>query len=648
MSKKRLIPVITLIIIISCFRNSEGLKKSDIPSLVNQFLAMHVQHHALNDELSARILDNLILSLDWGKYYFYKKDIEGFSKYRTKIDDFILSGQFGFLEEIFTLYRKRVDESNKLINELLKEKFDFNVDEKIVVDRDKVDYAETTAEMRDRWRKNVKLQLLNYISSDQKLDEAKKKLSKKYDLLYKRMNEIDEDKLLDRFMNAFSMALDPHSNYLTQNEHEDFNISMKLKLEGIGVRLKSEDGFVLVESIIAGGAADKLPEKIKLKPGDKIIAVSQGDGEAIDVIDMDLRDVVKKIRGPKGTEVRLTVLRETGEANKINRLVVPIVREEISLKDSAAESGIYSIDKDDKRKIGYLKLPSFYYDRERGKSSSGDVREILKKLKAENVKAIVLDLRGNPGGLLNEAIEIAGLFIEGGPVLQIVDGRNPPHVISDPNDAIEYNGPVVVLIDRFSASASEILAGAIKDYRRGLIIGPDNTFGKGTVQSYNELPSKKGAVKITISIFYQPGGTSNQLTGIEPDIKVPDISSIWDIGEYKNRYPLKWKKIESADFKQFGLVTPGIVSRLHGLSTARIGANEKYRHLMERIRKYKEQVNSKTISLKEESKIEKQKQKELEKTMNKESGKKLIDPENDLFMGEAFKITKDYINAVGK
>ncbi len=648
MSKKRLISLLTLVIILSCFKNSQGLKRAEVPMLVNQFLAMHVRYHELDDELSARILDNFILSLDYGKYYFYKKDIEKFAVHRAKIDDYIRSNKLDFMDEIYTVYRQRYIESNRMVGELLKSTFDFTVDEKMVVDRDRVDFAETKEELRERWRKSIKLQLLNYISADQSIAEAKKKLAKKYELMNKRVEEINEEKLIDRFMNAFSTALDPHSNYLTQDENEDFSISMKLKLEGIGVRLKSEDGFVIVESIIVGGAADKLPEKIKLKTGDKIIAVSQSDGDAFDVIDMDLRDVVKKIRGPKGTEVRLTVLRKAGEANKATRMIVPIMREEISLKDSDAESEIFHLDKEKKVKVGFIKLPSFYYDRERGKSSSGDVRDILGRLKMEGVSCIVLDLRGNPGGLLNEAVDIAGFFIEGGPVLQIVDGRNSPHVVSDNDENIVYSGPIVVLIDRFSASAAEILAGAIKDYNRGLIIGPDSTFGKGTVQTYNELPQKKGAVKITISIFYQPSGTSNQLTGIAPDIRVPDMTSIWDIGESKSRYPLAWKKIEPAPHKDYAMVNQGLVTQLTGLSTARINGNEKYRKLVEKIRNYREQVNSKSISLKEESSIEKQKQKEMEKTLNKDSDRKLIDLENDLFLGEAFRITGDYINRLGK
>ncbi|OHD64080.1 MAG: hypothetical protein A2176_08710 [Spirochaetes bacterium RBG_13_51_14] len=275
------------------------------------------------------------------------------------------------------------------------------------------------------------------------------------------------------------------------------------------------------------------------------------------------------------------------------------------------------------------------------------MREIVRTLKQEKVKGIVLDLRGNPGGLLNEAIDIAGFFIESGPVLQIVDGRNPPHIVYDNDESILYSGPIVVLVDKFSASAAEILAGAIKDYNRGLIIGPDSTFGKGTVQSYNELPFKKGAVKITISLFYQPEGTSNQLNGIAPDITLPDLTSIWDIGESKNRYPLKWQKIQSAEHKNFGLVNQSLVAQLKGRSLTRTNASQKYRQLIAKIKKFKQQVNSKTISLKEESSLEKQKQKELEKTFNKDSGKKLIDLENDLFLRESFNITGDYLNIVG-
>jgi carboxyl-terminal processing protease len=359
-------------------------------------------------------------------------------------------------------------------------------------------------------------------------EKAKQKLDKKYNLARKRMEEINEGKLLEIFLNAVTTSLDPHTNYLSYEDSQDFDISMKLKLEGIGVRLRSEDGFVIVESIIAGGAADKLPDEMKLKPNDKIMAVAQSKGEVVDVIDMDLRDVVKLIRGEKGTSVTLTIHRETVNGDKSERKAVTIVREEIKLEDSEAKASTQTININGKaHKIGYIKLPSFYKDDDSGKSSSGDVKRLIQQLKKDAVNVIVVDLRGNPGGRLDEAVDIAGLFIEEGPVVQVMSKNNPPRIYYDNDPDIYYSGPLVLLIDRFSASASEILAGALKDYRRALVVGSTNTFGKGTVQSYNELHGKLGAIKITTHIFYQPGGTSNQLTGIAPDVIVPDMSSIW-------------------------------------------------------------------------------------------------------------------------
>jgi len=444
-------------------------------------------------------------------------------------------------------------------------------------------------------------------------------------------------------------SLEDEGLLVVEDDHEDFKISMELKLEGIGVRLRTEDGFVIVESIITGGATDKLPEDLILKPNDKIVAVAQAKGEPVDVIDMDLRDVVKKIRGKKGTEVRLTILRDSEENSKSLRKIVPIIREEIKLQDSDAESDVHTMSRNGRKdNIGYINLPSFYQDSARNKSSAGDMRLHIERLIKKNVKGIILDLRGNPGGLLNEAIEIAGLFIDRGPIVQIKDGRNPPHVIHDNDNGIFYDGPVVILIDKFSASASEILAGAIKDYKRGVIIGPGNTFGKGTVQSYNVLPFEKGAIKVTTHIFYQPAGTSNQLNGIKPDIRIPALSSIWDIGEDKTKYPLKWKKIKSANFKRYNSTNPAVISNLKKKSIGRINSSREFSELIKKIDKFKKQVSNKTISLKEESNIEKQKKKELEKTIKKDRDKKIIDLKNDLFLKEAFNITHDYIQIINK
>lgn len=647
MYKRSIIFFMTLFLLFSCQKKSQGLKNSDIPVLVNQFLAMHVAYNQLNDELSQRTLNNYINALDYGKYYFYTKDINEFNRHKDRIDDYIIEKKYDIIYSIYDVYKKRFQENMKLFDTLIALDYDFQKDDTIIVDRDKVSFSKDQSDMKIRWKKNIKLQLLNYMTAGKDVKESKNKLKTKYRLLQKRINETSNKEILSRFINAFSTALDPHSNYLTQDEHEDFKISMELKLEGIGVRLRSEDGFVVVESIIPGGATDKLPEDIKLKPNDKIVAVAQKNGEPVDVIDMDLRDVVKKIRGRKGTVVKLTIIRDVANGSKQQRMIVPITREEIRLQDSDAESEIIQID-NTRPKIGYIKLPSFYHDPARRKSSAGDIKEHIKKMSGQNIKAVVLDLRGNPGGLLNEAIEIAGLFIDSGPIVQIKEVGRPAHVIYDEDGGILYSGPLVVLINKFSASASEILAGAIKDYKRGLVIGPENSFGKGTVQSYNELPFDKGAIKITTHIFYQPGGTSNQLHGITPDIIVPDLSTIWDIGEDKTRYPLKWEKIKSTSFTKYRYVNNSVVSSLKAKSKSRVSISKTFQDLLKKIEKYKVQLNDKVMSLKEESAIEEQKKNEMEKNLKKNTDDTVIDLENDLFLREALNITGDYINMFGK
>ena len=659
--KKIIISSITIIVLIfGCINRSNGLKQEDIKPIIKTFLIKHVQIHRFNDEISKKTLKTLLNYLDPGKYYFFKNDINKLYKYEFLIDDFVIENKYDFLFEIFKLYQERFSESQKFFSEIIEKKFDFNKDEYILIDRDKIDYAKTEEEIKERLRKKIKLQLLNILAVIKDIKKAKKKLKKKYHLLEKRMKEIDNNKMISIFVNSFSTALDPHSNYLTNEEHEDFMISTKLKLEGIGVLLSSEDGFITVESIIPGGAADKLPDNLQLKPNDKIIAVSQSDNEPIDVIDMALRDVVKLIRGTKGTEVRLSIIREIDNHHKQSRLLIPIIREEIKLQDKAAKSEIYThINKSNKikkstTKIGYIKLPSFYLDFDAiqngdsmGRSSSRDIITQLSKLKKQKIEGIVIDLRGNPGGALNEAINIAGMFIDQGPVVQILAGKNHIEVLKDNDPALYYDGPIVVLINKFSASASEIFAGAIKDYKRGIIIGSNNSFGKGSVQTYNVLPAKKGAMKITTALFYQPAGTSNQLNGIIPDIIIPDISTIFEIGEDKLSNALKWKRIKKAKYIPYkNFQNKKIISTLLDYSSKRIANTKKFNKLTTKINKLKSQRNKKTISLKEEAKLKDQKSKDMERRKKNARKKVLIDLENDLFLQEAFNITADYINII--
>ncbi len=656
---KAFLSIFTLIILVfGCFNRTDGLKQTDIKPLVSVFLSKHVGYHAFTDEVSRRTLSNLFSYIDPGKYYFYKQDMEKFRAYENKLDDLIEEGKLGVVFDILSVYKERYEENMKLFNTLIKQNYDFEKDETIVVDKDSIDYPSSKAEMSERWRKNIKLQLLNYLTAVKNVDEAKSKLINKYRLNKKRVDEIDNEKMLSMFMNAFSMALDPHSNYLSQEEHEDFMISTKLKLEGIGVLLRSEDGFVVVESIIPGGAADKLPEQLKLKPNDKILGVAQADDDPVDVIDMDLRDVVKMIRGKRGKVVKLTILRKAadekgGNAPKNHRFVVPIVREEIKLEDRAAKSDIITIRKGNRQiRLGYIKLPSFYLDFDAvqrndpsAKSSSTDVILQINKLKNLNIEGMLLDLRGNPGGALTEAINVAGLFIDQGPIVKVKDGNNNVETMNDNDPGVYYDGPLVILIDKFSASASEIFAGAIKDYRRGMIVGPTSTFGKGTVQTYNPLPAKKGAVKITTAIFYQPGGTSNQLNGITPDIIIPDISSVWIIGENKLKYPVQWEKLKSADFVPYrNFVNQVMINSLRNKSRERISGSKKFKELIEKIQSLKTKMNTKELSLKEESAMEKKEIRELQKELKNDPSEKLINLEKDLFLKEAADITVDYID----
>ncbi len=651
-----------LVFVFGCSSKSSGLNKYDIKPLVNAFLRAHASYGEFDNAISERTLDNIIYQLDPAKYYFYKKDIDGFLTHKDKIDDYVEEGNYEFLFQIFKVYRTRFEERQAAVKILAAKAkdIDFSKDETINLDRDKMKFAENSAEMTERWRKKIKLELLNYLSGRNNIEDAQEKLLKRYSLLEKRIREIDKDRMYAMFLNSFSTALDPHSNYLTKEDHEDFMIQTNLKLEGIGVMLRSEEGFVLVERVIPGGAADKLPESFQLKPNDKIIAVAQSEGEPVEVIDMDLRDVVKLIRGKKGTEVRLTVLRDIAN-QKQERLIIPITREVIKLEEQAARSELVTVNRNSRKtKIGYLKLPSFYLDFDAAarfdpdtRSSYRDVKTELAKLKKQGMDALVIDLRGNPGGALEEAINIAGLFIKSGPILQIKGtdrwgNRNTISVIRDKDPGEFWQGPVVVLIDKFSASASEILAGAIKDYNRGLILGPSSSFGKGTVQSYAKLmEGRKGAMKVTTGVFYQPAGESNHLFGIRPHVLVPDMSVIWDIGEDKLRYPLKWEKIKSAKFKAYRqFMNRRTAEILQRKSRTRIQSSERYRTLVAKIKKLKAQLGDKVVSLREESKKENTEIKEIEKKMRNKR-KKVADLENDLFLNEAINVTADYVQIIG-
>ncbi|MGL4368363.1 MAG: S41 family peptidase, partial [Spirochaetota bacterium] len=456
-----------LVISFGCSKKSEGLVQNDMPYLVNGFLQMHVSINDYTDEISARTLDNIISNLDPWKMYFTKSDIDKIMKDKDKLDDYFYANNYQFLFAIYELYKTRFDERYSLYTELMKQDFDFTANESITADKDKILFTDDLKEIRDRWRKTIKLQLLGYVNTGKSIEDAKKKVSKKYELAKKDTEALSADKIYKSYINSFGLALDPHSDYMDRYEFEDFKIQMSLKLQGIGAVLRSEDGYVFVESIMPGGPVSKLPEELKIMPNDKIIAVAQGDKEPEEIIDIPLRDAVKKIRGDKGTTVNLTIVREI-EKGKPRQLIIPIVRDEIVLEQQAVKSEIYEKKQNGTAvRIGYIKLPTFYsgdssFGSDSPRTSSSDMLDAIKDLSRKKVNAMVVDLRENPGGALEDAINISGFFIKDGPVVQVMEHGNVS-VKRDTDSSIYYDGPVVILIDKLSASASEIVSGAMKD-----------------------------------------------------------------------------------------------------------------------------------------------------------------------------------------
>jgi len=437
----------------------------------------------------------------------------------------------------------------------------------------------------------------NYLSNGEALPEAKRKLIHRYELMSKRARELEENDVYAGFLDAFATALDPHSNYFTQEAVEDFQIGMELSLEGIGVALTSRDGYSVVEKIIPGGAAARVGG---LEPSDKIIAVAQAEGEFVDIIDMDLRDVVRLIRGKRGTTVRLSILRQS---ETTERFIISIERDEIKLEDQAAALRFEEVKVEDDKslKLAILELPSFYGGRNpTERQSSRDMRELLRQVKEQKADGLLLDLSRNGGGLLENSVEIAGFFIRNGGVVAVKDSFSKVQVLRDPDDQLLYDGPMVLLTSRVSASASEIVAGAMKDYKRAIVVGDDHTFGKGTVQSMVPLPKELGALKVTTALFFRPGGSSTQHEGVRADIVFPSLYSANELGEKHQDYSLPSQKIDAfleaastpplgtSDASFWRPVTADVVAELADRSAQRIRENEEFADIERQIEETRE------------------------------------------------------------
>ncbi|MGA1742177.1 MAG: carboxy terminal-processing peptidase [Pseudohongiellaceae bacterium] len=539
-------------------------------SVLSQMVRNHYSEVRVNDDFSSTLLDRVIDGLDPSRIYFTQADINEFEQYRTELDDMLRAGDVdaGFL--MYNRYQKRVIE--RLVFSLKRlEKdgspFDFTLDEYLIVDRSEEPWPASHDELEDLWHKRVKSNVLSALLSDETYEEAKEDLSERYRSQLSQILKNDQREAFQYYMDAMTLSIDPHTQYYLPQAAENFTMNMSLQLQGIGAVLTTEDEYTEVVSIVAGGPADMAGE---LQPNDRITAIAQGDGEFVDVVGWRVDDVVQLIRGEKGTVVRLSVIPNNAD-NDFERNIISITRDTVQLEDESAKSEIVEIERNGETyKIGVIDLPTFYIDFQalqnrdpNYRSTTRDVRVLLEELKAENVDAVVVDLRNNGGGALNEANSLVGLFIDRGPTVQVMDADNNNNVYGDSDPGLVYDGPLAVLVNRLSASASEIFAGAIQDYQRGLVLG-SQTFGKGTVQEL--IPLGEGQLKITRSKFYRISGESTQHRGVLPDIDFPDLYDVSDdIGEAALDSALPWDTIETTSFYRpyanLQPILPALVSR---------------------------------------------------------------------------------------
>ncbi len=646
----------------------EGPKRNDryIAQIVSTLLQrQHLSGHALDDEMSERGFKAYLKTLDPMKSYFLQSDIDEFGADQKKLDDQVKEGDLDFSFKVFKRLLQRIDERVKVINELLEQPHDFTVDEEMIYKREKTVYAKDEAEAKEKWRRRIKYDLLQEMAEDVSPEEAKKKLHRRYNNFGRRMHKMDSDDVLEMYLTSITTAFDPHTTYMSPSTLENFEIQMRLELEGIGASLRDEDGICTVEKIIAGGAAFR---DGRLKPKDQIVGVAEGeDGEILDVVDMPLKEVVKHIRGKGGTVVRLEVI----PGDKSGKKVYKITRAKVELKDSAAQGEILEAGKKPDGgayKIGVIDLPSFYMDMNGARlnlpnfrSTTRDVRQILDNFKTKGIDAVLIDLRHNGGGSLTESINLTGLFIDEGPVVQVKDSNGRIQAYDDTERGVSWDGPLVVLTSKLSASASEIFAGAIQDYHRGIIVGDHTTHGKGTVQSLLDLSRQfsqlfkgpqLGALKLTMQQFYRPAGKSTQQRGVVADVDLPSLTTHMDIGEADLDYPVKFDEVQKADFEAVDDVTPGILDTLRTRSAARRAKSEEFQKLLTRIKKYREQKDRFTISLNEKKFM-------AERSSRADAAKLLEDEEDetkkdghvikrDYYVNEVLDITADYIQALGR
>jgi carboxyl-terminal processing protease len=548
-----------------------------------------------------------------------------------------------------------------LAQELLGKDFDFAAPDAIITDPKTTTYAKTDEEIRNRWNQQLKFNLLDLKDEGKTVEEARDQLQKRYARYARRWAQTTSDEILELYLSSITMGYDPHTTYMSASSLNDFTIQMRLNLEGIGAALREKDGSTVVSSVIPGGAADK---DGRLKEDDTIVSVGQADGEMVDIVEMPLKQVVSMIRGNAGTVVRLGVKKGgVGESE-----VYEITRAQVQLEDSAARGKVieHAIPgTDQKLKIGYINLPSFYLDMEGARqntadfrSSTRDVRKLLDGFRTSGVDGVVLDLSRNGGGSLTEAISLTGLFIDRGPVVQVKNSNGSVQDYADDEAGVAWDGPLVVMTSKLSASASEILAGAIKDYRRGIIVGDPATHGKGTVQTLMDLGREMfrndrtnfGALKVTLQQFYLPDGDSTQLNGVAADVILPSIIQEMDISESDLDYALPHDRVPVARHQVYNMVPANLLESIRQRSTARVGEDKEFLDLLRRRDLYVQQKKETTMSLveadfvKRRKELDAQKEEEKEGLAAEESAEEVY---RDYFYNrEVLNISSDYVQGL--
>ncbi|MBD2751645.1 carboxy terminal-processing peptidase [Spirosoma validum] len=650
-----------------------SISQEKVETLVAKLLTTyHYRKVRLNDSLSSVVWDNYLKEVDGNKTYLLASDVAAFEKYRYQIDDALINGDLTAAYDIYNVFRQRYKERSEFIKEQLKTPFTFTADESFNTDRDKAPWPKTVEEQNDLWRKILKNQELELRLGNRKDSVVAATMKQRYTNLDKAINRIKSADVFQIYMNSFAEALDPHTNYFSPNNADRFNQEMSQSLEGIGAMLQEDGEYIKITSVLPGGPAFK---SNLLKVNDKIAGVAQGDnGAIVNTMNWQVDEVVKLIKGPKGTVVRLHVISPDALAGAPPK-EIRLVREKIKLEEQRAKKEVIEVSDNGKPfKIGVINIPMFYRDFEGARkheqgfsSTTSDVKKFIDELKGEKVDGIVIDLRDNGGGSLTEAIDLTGLFIPKGPVVQVRESTGETEVYTDPDPSVTYDGPMAVLVNRFSASASEIFAAAIQDYKRGIIVG-GQTFGKGTVQTLIDLnrwlpkePEKVGQVKMTIQKFYRINGSSTQHKGVTPDIELPSAFSAEEYGESSQKSALPWDQINSTRYEQSRGIDDKILARLRDRFDQRLKSDPELKQLSQDLADFKKAKENTVVSLQEVKRRKEREEAERKRAAaNKVSQVSApIDEtgtpspnapkkKKDLYLNEAGLVLADYILAVNK